>query len=204
MKKKIAVLAFLVFFISGCNKEVLSEKMEYENITYQETNKEANQVLIHLEDDRKILLELYPDVAPKTVANFKKLVANDFYNDVIFHRVIKGFVIQAGDASHLGRVADTIQGEFSANGISNDLSHERGVISMARNSVSMDSANSQFFIMHEDNPSLDGQYAAFGRVIAGMDVVDAIASVVTDSNDKPLKDIKIKSMEFIKVVNENE
>lgn len=201
MKKlKIITIILSLLLITGCGgKEVLGEHQTYENINYQETNKETNNVVIHLENDKKILLELYPDVAPISVKNFKKLVSNDFYNAIIFHRVVKDFVIQAGDGTSLGRSANTIKGEFSANGVENNLSHERGVISMARNSFSMDSASSQFFIMLKDNTSLDGQYAAFGKVIAGMDVVDEIGHVVTDANDKPLKDIKIVSMEFIRI-----
>lgn len=195
---KIVLLLLCMFGMAGCKKEVLSGVMQYEEITYQETNKKTNNVVINLEQDKKILLELYPNVAPITVANFKKLVESDFYNDIIFHRVVKDFVIQAGDGTILGRNSNTIKGEFSANGVENNLKHERGIISMARTSVK-DSASSQFFITLKDNASLDGQYAAFGRVIAGMAVVDEIGSVVTDANDKPLKDIKIVSMEFIKV-----
>ncbi len=200
MKKiKIIVMILSLLLITGCGeKEVLGQQQTVENITYQETNKQTNNVIINLENDKKILLELYPDVAPITVKNFKKLVSEDFYNDIIFHRVVKDFVIQAGDGTSLGRSASTIKGEFSANGIENNLKHERGVISMARTSVK-DSASSQFFIMLQDSASLDGQYAAFGKVIAGMDVVDEIGSVVTDKNDKPLKDIKIESMEFIRL-----
>ena len=208
MKKwKIIVFLFGLFLTSGCGKTILSEEKTYENITYQETNKKTNNVVINLEQDKKILLTLYPDVAPITVANFKKLVENDFYNDIIFHRVVRDFVIQAGDGTSLGRNASTIKGEFQENGVENTLKHERGIISMARNEISMDSASSQFFIVLKSNQNatnLDGAYAAFGRVIAGMDVVDEIASVVTDKNDKPLKDIKIVSMEFIKVVDEHE
>ena len=197
--KKIIAIVFSIFLLTGCGeKEILSEVKEYENIKYQETNKKTNNVLIELESEEKIIMELYPDVAPISVKNFQKLVESDFYNDIIFHRVVKDFVIQAGDGTSLGRNASTIKGEFSANGVQNDLKHERGVVSMARTSVK-DSASSQFFIMLEDNASLDGQYAAFGRVIAGLDVVDKIGSVVTDANDKPLKDIKIKRAEFVKV-----
>lgn len=197
--KKIIAIVFSIFLLTGCGeKEILSEVKEYENIKYQETNKKTNNVLIELESEEKIIMELYPDVAPISVKNFQKLVESDFYNDIIFHRVVKDFVIQAGDGTSLGRTASTIKGEFSSNGVENNLSHERGVVSMARTSVK-DSASSQFFIMLEDNASLDGQYAAFGRVIAGLDVVDKIGSVVTDANDKPLKDIKIKRAEFVKV-----
>lgn len=201
MKKLKIVFVFLCMFcLTGCGeKEILGEKQTYENINYQETNKKTDNVVINLENDKKIIVELYPDVAPISVKNFKKLVSEDFYNDIIFHRVVKDFVIQAGDGTSLGRSASTIKGEFSANGVKNDLKHERGVLSMARNNISMDSASSQFFIMLETNSNLDGQYAAFGRVIAGMDVVDEIGSVVTDVSDKPIKDIKIVSMEFIRI-----
>ena len=200
MKKiKIVLLLLCMFGITGCKKEVLSDTMQYEEIMYQKTNKQTNNVVINLENDKKIILELYPNVAPITVANFKKLVESDFYNDIIFHRVVKDFVIQAGDGTNLGRSSNTIKGEFSANGIENNLKHERGVISMARTSVK-DSASSQL----KDNASLDGQYASFGKVIAGMDVVNEIGNVVTDVSDKPIKDIKIVSMEFIRVGDRNE
>lgn len=203
MKKvKLGILVCLLLFSFGCTK-VEKEVKTYEDIKYYESDKKTDTVLIELEDDRKIMMELYPKVAPKTVANFKRLVDRDFYDDVIFHRVIKDFMIQTGDASSLGREANTIPGEFSKNGFKNTLSHERGVVSMARNGISMDSASSQFFIVHEDSTYLDGEYAAFGKVIAGMDVVDSIASVVTDKNDKPLKDIKIDEIHFVEVL-ENE
>ncbi len=204
-KSKILFIIGLLFLITGCGKESLGEVTEYDTITYQTTNKKTNNVVIELEQEKKIIVELYPEVAPITVTNFKKLVQKDFYNDTIFHRVIKDFVIQGGDGTTLGRNTNTIKGEFASNGVSNSLKHERGVLSMARAS-SMDSASSQFFIVLENNQTtqaLDGEYAAFGRVIAGMSVVDEIASVVTDRNDKPLKDIKIKNMEFVKVI-ENE
>lgn len=203
MKKlKIAFVFLCMFCLTGCGeKEVLGEKQTYENITYQETNKKTNNVVIHLENDKKIIVELYPDVAPISVKNFKKLVSEDFYNDIIFHRVVKDFVIQAGDGTSLGRSASTIKGEFAENGVENNLHHERGILSMARTMVN-DSASSQFFIVLETNQQsdyLDGKYAAFGRVTQGMDVVDEIGRVVTDANDKPIKDIKIVSMEFIRI-----
>ena len=198
MKKiKILVLLCLLFNVTACGEEKEIKKLE--DIKYYETDKKTNNVLIELEDDREILIELYPDIAPISVANFKALVKKDFYDDVIFHRVIKDFMIQTGDASSLGRSAGTIKGEFSENGVENNLSHKRGVVSMARTNV-MDSASSQFFIVHKDSTYLDGNYAAFGRVIAGMDVVDSIASVVTDSNDKPINDITIDEINFVKVV----
>lgn len=203
--KKIIVIVIGLLFLSGCGqKEFVGEKETFEGITYQETNKKTDNVMMYIDNGRKILVELYPDIAPISVSNFKKLVENDFYNEVIFHRVIKDFVIQAGDGTLTGKRASNIKGEFKENGVKNDLSHTRGILSMARNSISMDSANSQFFIMHQDNTSLDGKYAAFGKVIAGMDVVDEIASVVTDSNDKPIKDIKIERMEFVKIGGNNE
>lgn len=202
MKKlKIVVLICLLLGVTACGEE--KETQMIEEISYYETNKKTDTVLIEVEDEREILIELYPDIAPITVANFKTLVAKNFYDDVIFHRVIKYFMIQTGDASSLGRSASTIKGEFSENGVENNLSHERGVVSMARTNI-MDSASSQFFIVHQDSTYLDGSYAAFGRVIAGMDVVDEIASVVTDSNDKPIKDIKIETIKFVKVVDKNE
>lgn len=197
--KKIMVFFSLLLCISGCgNKEILGEKEEYENRKYQETNKKTNTVLLELDDERKILIELYPDIAPISVKNFQKLVENDFYNDIIFHRVVHGFVIQAGDGTSLGKSANTIKGEFKSNGVENNLSHERGVVSMARANAK-DSASSQFFIMLEDNKNLDGEYAAFGRVLAGMEVVDSIGNALVDSNAKPIKDIKIKKAEFVKV-----
>ena len=140
-----------------------------------------------------ILLELDPSAAPITVANFTKLAGSGFYDGLIFHRVISGFMIQGGDpeGTGMGGSKENIKGEFSANGWENPISHTRGVISMARNSISMDSASSQFFIVHKDATYLDGQYAAFGHVVEGMDVVDAIAAVGTDSNDKPIIDVVI-------------
>ncbi|MBQ2546610.1 MAG: peptidylprolyl isomerase [Clostridia bacterium] len=156
-------------------------------------------IQIEMENGGIIQLELYPDKAPITVENFVSLVNEKFYDGLIFHRVIKDFMIQGGDpeGTGFGGSGKTIKGEFTANGVENDLSHERGVISMAR-SKQMDSASSQFFICHQDAKFLDGQYAAFGRVIEGMDVVDEIASVETDKrNDRPLEDVVIKSIRVI-------
>ena len=143
-------------------------------------------VTIEMEDGGVIRAELYPDVAPKTVENFVSLVQKGFYDGVIFHRVIPGFMIQGGDptGTGMGGPGHTIPGEFTANGFKNDLKHTRGVLSMARSSA-MDSAGSQFFIMHADNDYLDGDYAAFGMVLGGIETVDLIASVPTDSSDKP-------------------
>lgn len=152
-------------------------------------------VTIEMENGKKIRLELYPEIAPITVANFEKLAKSGFYDGLIFHRVIKGFMIQGGDpeGTGMGGSSERIKGEFAANGIKNDLKHERGVISMAR-SQNPNSASSQFFIMHKDAPHLDGQYAAFGRVIEGIEVVDEIAETKTDFRDRPLKEQKIKKV----------
>lgn len=144
-------------------------------------------IVMEMENGGTIKLELYPEYAPKTVANFEKLVAEGFYDGLTFHRVISGFMIQGGDplGNGMGGSDNTIEGEFAANGHpENTLRHTRGVISMAR-SMMPNSASSQFFIMHANAPHLDGQYAAFGRVVEGMEVVDQIASVQTDMRDKP-------------------
>ena len=140
-------------------------------------------------------VELYPDVAPNTVNNFISLVNKGFYNGLCFHRVIEGFMIQGGDpkGNGTGGPGYSIRGEFTKNGFKNNLKHKRGVISMAR-SMMPNSAGSQFFIMHADAPHLDGQYAAFGQVIDGMDVIDKIAAVNVDYNDKPLRDQVIESV----------
>mgnify|MGYP003190941687 FL=1 len=141
---------------------------------------------------------MYPDVAPKTVQNFVDLINKHFYDGLIFHRIIKGFMIQGGDpeGTGMGGPGYTIPGEFSANGFNNDLKHTRGVLSMAR-TMDPNSAGSQFFIMHQDAPHLDGQYAAFGKLTSGFDVLDAIASVKTDWMDRPKKEQKIKTIEII-------
>lgn len=144
-------------------------------------------VTIQMKDGSVMKAELYPEIAPVTVKNFVDLAAKGFYNGLIFHRVIPGFMIQGGDPEGIGTGGPgyTIKGEFTANGFRNDLRHTRGVLSMAR-AMDPDSAGSQFFIMHEDSPHLDGQYAAFGKLIEGIEVVDKITSVRTDYNDRPL------------------
>lgn len=139
--------------------------------------------------------ELYPEIAPNTVNNFISLVQKGFYDGLIFHRVISGFMIQGGDpqGTGIGGPGYSIKGEFAMNGVRNDLKHTRGVLSMAR-SMMPNSAGSQFFIMHANAPHLDGQYAAFGKVVEGLDVVDKIASVRTGWQDKPVEEQKIQSM----------
>lgn len=150
---------------------------------------------ITMEDGRVMTAELYPEKAPNTVNNFISLANKGFYDGLIFHRVIPGFMIQGGcpDGTGMGGPGYCIKGEFFFNGVKNDLKHKRGVLSMARSS-SPNSAGSQFFIMHADAKHLDGQYAAFGKVTSGMDVVDAIASVQTDRNDRPQVEQKIASI----------
>ncbi len=159
------------------------------------SEKEKTMVVIELENGKKIKLELYPDKAPITCANFEKLVREGFYDGLIFHRVISGFMIQGGDpqGTGMGGSKEKIKGEFAMNGVPNDLKHTRGVISMAR-SNNPNSASSQFFIMHKDAPHLDGQYAAFGKVVEGIEAVDEIAETKTDYNDRPLSDIKMKKV----------
>lgn len=145
-------------------------------------------VTIEMENGDVMKAELYPEVAPNTVNNFISLVNKGYYNGIIFHRVIRGFMIQGGDpeGTGVGGPGYSIKGEFTMNGFSNDLKHTPGVLSMAR-TMMPDSAGSQFFIMHQTSPHLDGQYAAFGKVIEGLDIVDKIAQVATDYSDKPLE-----------------
>lgn len=152
-------------------------------------------VTITMENGDVMKAELYPEIAPNTVNNFISLINHNFYDGVIFHRVIKGFMLQGGDpdGTGMGGPGYCIKGEFSGNGFKNDLKHTAGVLSMARTAVP-DSAGSQFFIMHKDAPHLDGQYAAFGKIIEGMDVVNRIAEEPTDWNDRPLGDQVMKSV----------
>ena len=152
-------------------------------------------VTFEMENGGKIVAELYPEVAPNTVNNFISLVQNGFYNGLIFHRVIPGFMIQGGcpQGTGTGGPGYAIKGEFKSNGIQNDLKHDRGVLSMAR-AMHPNSAGSQFFIMVERAPHLDGQYAAFGRVVSGMEVADTIVNADRDRMDKPFEDQKMKSV----------
>lgn len=179
MRKILALMLILVLFTTGCS----SDKKEYSDYVKIDTSY------------GEIIAQLYPDVAPLTVKNFKKLVSENFYEGSKFHRVIKDFMIQGGINKDPNKKADTIKGEFSSNGVVNNLKHTRGVLSMARTYIP-DSASSQFFIMHKDTASLDGNYAAFGKVVKGMDVVDKIANVETDDNDAPLEDVIIKNITF--------
>lgn len=167
---------------------------------------ETVMIEMKIKDHGTVKLELYPDVAPITVANFVKLASDGFYDGLTFHRIYPGFMIQGGDpdGTGAGGSGENIKGEFKANGVDNTLSHTRGVISMAR-SQSYDSASSQFFIMHEDSTFLDGQYAAFGKVVEGMDVIDSVASVecsysmMDRANTTP---IEPPVMEYVRVIEE--
>ena len=152
-------------------------------------------VTITMENGDVIKAELYPEIAPNTVNNFISLINHNFYDGVCFHRVIKGFMLQGGDpdGTGMGGPGYSIKGEFAQNGVENNLVHDAGVLSMAR-AMHPDSAGSQFFIMHKAAPHLDGSYAAFGKVIEGMDVVNKIAETETDFRDRPLDDQQIKSM----------
>ncbi len=152
-------------------------------------------ITITMENGDVIKAELYPDIAPNTVNNFISLIQKNFYDGLIFHRVINGFMIQGGDpeGSGMGGPGYSIKGEFSMNGFSNELKHTEGVLSMAR-SMAPDSAGSQFFIMHKTSPHLDGSYAAFGKVTEGMEIVNKIAECETDNSDRPLQEQKIRTM----------
>ena len=152
-------------------------------------------VTFEMENGDIMKAELYPEIAPNTVNNFISLVQNGFYDGLIFHRVIRGFMIQGGcpDGTGMGGPGYTIKGEFSQNGFANDLRHTDGVLSMAR-AMHPDSAGSQFFIMHKNSPHLDGAYAAFGKITEGMDIVNKIAETATDYSDRPLEEQKMKKV----------
>ena len=200
VKKIIALLLGLMMLCSlACAKEATSAPAAEKTETKEETNVDKTHPIatITMKDGGVIELELYPEIAPESVKNFISLANSGFYDGLIFHRVIAGFMIQGGDPDGKGTGGPgyCIKGEFSANGVKNDLSHLRGVISMAR-AQPFDSAGSQFFICHADSQFLDGQYAAFGKVTSGLDVVDRIAKTTTDSRDKPYKD---QIMETVRV-----
>jgi len=193
MRKLIALIMTLVL-VGGCLMALSScGKNDGEVNT-----KDPVHVEIVMEDGGVIKLELYPHNAPITVENFVNLVNKGFYDGLIFHRVMEGFMIQGGDpeGTGFGGSDKMIKGEFASNGVKNNLLHTRGVISMARSNAN-DSARSQFFICHQDAPHLDGDYAAFGKVTEGMDVVDRIAAVETNSKNKPLVDVVIKTIRVV-------
>ena len=209
MKKTIVLLLVALLLLSlACATEEVSRAdkaaeallaAQQKNETKEETNVDKTHPIatITMKDGGVIKLELYPETAPESVKNFISLANSGFYDGLIFHRVISGFMIQGGDpkGNGTGGPGYSIKGEFAANGVKNDISHVRGVLSMAR-AQPYDSAGSQFFICHADSTFLDGQYAAFGRVTSGMDVVDKIAATTTDSKDKPYKD---QIMETVRV-----
>lgn len=188
----ITTVVFILLLIAGCGK---AEEENTATSTKKTTVEKNPIVTITMENNEQMKLELYPNIAPNTVHNFISLVEGGFYNGLTFHRVIPDFMIQGGDPNGDGSGGPnySIKGEFSKNGFENDLKHERGVISMAR-AQAPDSAGSQFFIMVKDSTHLDGEYAAFGKVIEGIEVVDKIVSVKRNENDKPLEDQKIKEM----------
>lgn len=198
------VVGIIVISVAIANRVIydLADKKSY-TVSETATNYVKLNVSYTDDDGKKhngdIIVKLAPETAPITVANFQKLVGEGFYDGLTFHRVIENFMIQGGDpeGTGLGGSSQQITGEFSANGIDNPLKHERGVISMARGSYSMDSASSQFFIVHKTYPSLDGKYAAFGHVVFGMTTVDGIATIATDSDDKPLNNVIIQSAVFV-------
>lgn len=205
MKKIIVsllVISTLILSLYGCGKSE-NNNSEKDEVTleteYTVTDKTTNYVLIEMKDGGKMLLELYPDKAPITVANFQKLVGEHFYDGLIFHRVIENFMIQGGDpeGTGYGGSDQTITGEFSSNNIPNSLKHLRGTISMGRRGNDYNSASSQFFICQVDYPYLDGDYAAFGMLIDGFDTLDKIATVKTDSKDKPLEDQIMEKVVFV-------
>lgn len=197
MKKTIiSLLIFTLILSVGCTKSIDDTDVVNEN--NDEVEKEAlnkPKATIIVNNEEKIVIELDPNVAPNTVNNFISLAEDGFYDGLIFHRVIKDFMIQGGcpKGDGTGDPGYSIKGEFSENGFENNLSHERGVISMAR-AQDPNSAGSQFFIMHKDSLFLDGKYASFGKVIEGIDIVDKIAEVKTDKRDKPLEEQFIKSV----------
>jgi peptidyl-prolyl cis-trans isomerase B (cyclophilin B) len=189
----------MLFALAGCGKNNASDKVGQEETSAQTEGENIVKAQITMENGGVIDLELYPDIAPITVENFKSLCEEGFYDGLTFHRIISGFMIQGGDpeGNGTGGPGYSIKGEFELNGVQNDLKHERGVISMAR-SQNYDSAGSQFFIMHEDADYLDGSYAAFGRVVDGMDVVDEIAATpVSYDGSTPLEAPVIESIKII-------
>lgn len=218
--KQIIILLLMILTISACgNKKVDTEttQKEEEKIVkediltgtvdgykFTQVDEVTDRVKIQMSNGDIILVVLSNSDTPKTIENFKNLVEQNFYDGLIFHRVIEGFMIQGGDPTGTGYGDDTtptIKGEFTSNGVENDLSHTRGVISMAR-ANDPNSASSQFFIVHEDSTYLDGDYASFGKVFAGMSTVDKIASVETDYYDKPMTEQKIHSIRFVTVEKE--
>lgn len=195
----LAISAVLAIFIVGCSNSKSNEKVKEDNTKKQTEEKidekDLPEVTIKVKDYGTMKGVLYPNKAPNTVNNFIALANSGFYDNLTFHRVIKDFMIQGGDpeGTGMGGPGYSIKGEFSSNGFDNDLKHTEGVLSMAR-ARDKDSGGSQFFIMTKDSPHLDGDYAAFGKITEGLDVLHKIEDVKTDSNDKPLNEVKIESI----------
>jgi peptidyl-prolyl cis-trans isomerase B (cyclophilin B) len=201
----IALITLLVVITSSCGRVDLSEGT-IDGIRYKETDTVTNYVKIEMNTNDIMLIELYPEVAPISVKNFQDLVKDKFYDGVNFHRVIAGFVIQAGIPKDETKTFDNIIGEFRRNGIDNDLSHKRGVISMARMGTAtsgFDTASTQFFICHRDRPDLDELYAAFGMMLAGFETLDKIANVRTNERDEPISTQTIRNIRFIEIERKN-
>ena len=211
----------LLFMLCGCSEE--EKKMNYsteklngktiyniENKKYIESEEATNYIKIDVNNYGIMIAELYPEVAPITVENIKELIKAKFYDGIIFHRVIKDFMIQTGDptGTGMGGSEKEIKGEFEINGIKNNISHTRGVLSMARRGSNpetedtLNSASSQFFIVHQDSNFLDGSYASFGKLLNGYDILDKIATTSTNQKDKPLNDIKMNSIRFVTLYEE--
>ena len=214
--KNIILILLIAITITSCGSKKEETKEEEKKIVkediktgvvdgykFTQVEEETDRVKIQMENGDIILIVLSNKDTPITIKNFKKLVSEKFYDGIIFHRVIKDFMVQGGDPTGTGFEGsdEEIKGEFSSNGVKNSLSHTRGVVSMAR-SNDPNSASSQFFICHADSTYLDGNYAAFGKVFAGMDVVDKIANVETNANDKPLTEQKMHSIRFVTVEKE--
>ena len=212
MKKKIFNILFMllaVLSITACGKKESEEKIVKEEILkgivddykFTVTDEVTDRIRIQMNNGDIMLVVLSNSQTPVTIENFKNHVQKGTYDGLIFHRVIENFMIQGGDPTGTGYGDDsipTIKGEFSSNGVQNDMKHTRGVLSMAR-ANDPNSASSQFFIVHKDSSHLDGEYAAFGKVFAGLDVLDKIATTKTDGNDRPISEQKIKSIKFITV-----
>jgi peptidyl-prolyl cis-trans isomerase B (cyclophilin B) len=219
----LVMLLLVVMIVSGCGKSAVAEKVKSDNSigsnneadtkVDEATNEATNEtdpangaatgkdgknpvVTLEMASGTKFGIELYPDIAPITVTNFVNLVSSGYYDGLIFHRVIPGFMIQGGDpdGTGMGGPGYEIKGEFSSNGFDNKLAHEEGVISMARNGDNPDSAGSQFFIVTKDSPHLDGDYAAFGKVVKGIEGLPSIENVETDAQARPIEDQVIKKM----------
>lgn len=197
---QVMFVCLILTIVTGCGTSGKGQTAEQESTSEQESKPEQvienNPIVtITMENNDEIKVELYPNIAPNSVNNFISLAESGFYDGVIFHRVIPGFMIQGGDPDGTGTGGPgySIKGEFTSNGFENELKHERGVISMAR-TQEPDSGGSQFFIMVADASSLDGDYAAFGKVTDGMEAVDSIVNVETDQQDKPFEDQKIKQV----------